>query len=478
MAVKQIALVVACLACALLASDEADTNQLGASTAILDVSIAKASAEVFLMSAGAASVIDSCTTAASGSDSCTMSPGPVSEEDEMSLLQGKAKAVHQGANDKTSAAFSHDSIHNIEKMRAVGMIAVQPQADKAAARKSKNVFGVMKSPLPKNTEQLAAVEATWDSDSFLEANGHKRLTESSIWLDEAPIPIGHAKKQEEFCKVHPAAAWDKERMAASLEIVRNFTQALRKAGIPPMIMTGTLLALYRQGFLINGDSDLDFWIPRQFMSNASQWNPFVEAMALENIRCFSNFQQYAAGWKIACSQIEGNGWKLKDGDEKGFYVDISVIDEECQVPPCTWTEYLTIGKDETAYPGSAGPFNWRLFSWHDVTLWAPSEPEVPLNQLYPGWQNPGGSNYNHWMQNTPIPNDGKLQYLVGKNQMDLSAANIMKLQEQLERDNAKKIEEDASKQNEAVEFCATKKEEEDGRKLLQEEQEEDAVKPS
>jgi hypothetical protein len=257
MAMKQIAIVVACLACAVLASNEADTNQLDASTAILDVSIAKASAEVFLMSAGAASVIDSCTTAASGSDSCTMSPGPVSEEDEMSLLQGKAKVVHEGANDKRSAAFSQD--------------------------------------VPKYTEQMAAVEATWakdvDSDSFLEANGHKRLTESSIWLDEAPIPIGHAKKQEEFCKVHPAAAWDKERMAASLEIVRNFTQALRKAGIPPMIMEGTLLGLSRQGFLIDGDMDLDFWIPRQFMNTRKQWNSLTRAMMDQDIiafRCFGN----------------------------------------------------------------------------------------------------------------------------------------------------------------------------------------------
>jgi len=101
-------------------------------------------------------------------------------------------------------------------------------------------------------------------------SGKARLSESSIWLDEAPIPIGHAAKQTEFCKEHPSAAWDKERMSKSIELVRNFTHALRKAGIPPMIMEGTLLGLFRQGFLINGDHDLDFWIPRQFISTPNQ----------------------------------------------------------------------------------------------------------------------------------------------------------------------------------------------------------------
>jgi len=50
MAVKQIALVVACLACAVLASNEADTHQLDVSIAVLDVSIAKATEDVFLRS--------------------------------------------------------------------------------------------------------------------------------------------------------------------------------------------------------------------------------------------------------------------------------------------------------------------------------------------------------------------------------------------------------------------------------------------
>jgi len=310
------------------------------------------------------------------------------------------------------------------------------------------------------SEQLSAGEGK-ESDKV-------RLTEADIWLDKAPIPIGHAEKQQTFCKAYPAAALNEKRMAKSIAIVRNVTHALRKSGIPPMIMEGTLLGLYRQGFLINGDHDLDFWIPRHFMSTPHQYEAFVAAMGREGIFCFSAFQQYGAGMKIACGP-EGvrdlnKGWKLDESDLKGFYVDISVIDEGthgCWVAPCSWTQYLTY--HNKTYPGVYSHFNWHLGSWHDITLWMPSDPETALEQLYtPSWKNPAGhaaratAGYHFWTDNIPIPDDRRLHYF--KNVMNLSAANVLKLQERLEETHAKRIKTDTEKQLMAVQFCAKQEE--------------------
>lgn len=288
-----------------------------------------------------------------------------------------------------------------------------------------------------------------------------RVAETSIWLDSSPLLTPDLEEQAAFCKSYPQKSWDAERMQAGIEIVRNITKAFRKAGIPPMIMTGTLLSYYRQGFLINGDADIDFWVPRQFVRTPKLWSSFVRGMAESNITCMSVFQEFAAGWKIACYPADSSprhGWKLKAGDKRGFYMDVSVVDEGidgCTSPPCRWTEYLTY--QNKTYPGVFGPFNWRLASWHNFTVWVPSDPKVPLVQLYSTkWNVPagGGAGYHHWLQNTPLANGTKLSYF--KDILDLRAPAVLELQERLEKDNAEQIAQDAQKQwNVAMVSCVT-----------------------
>jgi len=396
-------------------------------------------------------------------------------EEKEEKAKAAEEAEHKAAQAEEKAAAAEKKVAAAVEAKAAAEKRAAEAEEKAKAAEEAENKAVQEASAAEK-EAAAAEEDAKEQDGG--EGGKERPAESTIWLDRSPLLTGNLENQSEFCKAHPQAAWDKERMKASIEVVRNLTKAFRKAGIPPMINEGTLLGLYRQGFLVKGDEDIDFWVPRQFVSTPKQWNSFSRAMAKQGINCFSVFRQYSAGWKIACMPQGAKGWKLDATDSKGFYVDLSVFDEGtngCHASPCSWTQYLTIqdkvkpcqstGPTPTngckTYPGLSVPHNWRLASWHNITLWVPSDPEATLAQRYTtAWKEPeghSGAHYNFWTQNAPIPAE-KIPYYF-KNVLDLSAARLLKLQERLEKANAQQIREDARKQWAlAVDVCATKRE--------------------
>lgn len=302
-----------------------------------------------------------------------------------------------------------------------------------------------------------------------EMGSTEKLTESSIWSDQAPLLVGNLEEQAEWCKTHPDALMDTDRMKASIDLVGYITTSFRRAGFPPMIMEGTLLGFMRQGSIIKGDNDLDFWIHRQLVSTPGQFRSFQKAMKQQGIDCRSEYQPYAAGWKIPCfpsDQPKTPYWKLDKSDSTGFYVDLSVFDEGdggCLSPPCTWTQYLTLWQDGKTYPGFYGPFNWRLASWCNVSVWVPEKPEVTLAKQYTKtWKEPQSglinghkATWEFWMQNAPIPQEKKASYF--HNRLEINAANILELQQRLETENAEQMEADARNQwAVAMEHCSIK----------------------